>query len=485
MDSVGVKFPLILERSSPSHQGGCQLRKRLNRPSRIFPSYSFSHHSSVLLLSLILSKLPSAPEVWIKSLYPLQLAPKTSPLLSLMMAPLFSAPCMSIILLPKSLLKSPKLKTKKSETEPPLLLFSPVNFSEKDKNLSIKECIPKPSLLAGERPETLAKINCAKLPETTPKIPKSSKTISSTLPKPHSAQSYWPKTNNILLNSLSMPFSDWRESLTFHTFRSSKNWAAQSKSHSSAMVWSWKKPFQLVARDLSRIVRFWHRTLPWTTTRWKFTEPESESNLWKRCKRFQKLKKWKWKKKLTELLNINQQSSSTDNSSTITQNSSWSKRESPSSNMQTLREFKESRPPSVQKFYRLLTVQKERMKFWELVIRLKKSWSVKTKLSSFQDAREMRHAQLSWEVHPNTFWKKLRDLCMMLCVFWFKLSKTNRSFTVEETLRFKWQLSVKSLPRSARAKKVLRLKLTEGLWGHCQWLLLKMQDSTQMSWSTI
>jgi hypothetical protein len=63
-------------------------------------------------------------------------------------------------------------------------------------------------LPVGEKPETPAKINCTKLPETTPKIPKSSKTISSTLPKPHSAQSYSPKTNNILLNSLSMPFSD-------------------------------------------------------------------------------------------------------------------------------------------------------------------------------------------------------------------------------------------------------------------------------------
>jgi hypothetical protein len=88
------------------------------------------------------------------------------------------------------------------------LLSSLANCSEKDKNSSIKKCIPKPSLLAGERPETLAKRNCTKLPETTLKIPKSSKTISSTLPKPHSAQSSSLKTSNTLLNSQSMPFSD-------------------------------------------------------------------------------------------------------------------------------------------------------------------------------------------------------------------------------------------------------------------------------------
>lgn len=251
------------------------------------------------------------------------------------------------------------------------------------------------------------------------------------------------------------------------------------------MASSWKRPFQLAARDQLKTVKFWPPTRQWTTTRLKSTAPESESNHWKKSKKFPKLKKWKWNKKLTRLLPMNQPSLSIDNWSMITQNNFWSKRVSLSSNMQISKELKESQLPSVLKFCQLLTAHKERMKFWVLAIPLKKSWSVKTKSSDSQDVREMKLVPSFWEDHLNTFLMKPKDHCMMLCVFWFKPSRTNKSFTEEETLKFKWLWNARSSPNQERVNNQSPSRPMPELWEPCQSLLLKMLDLMLMNWFTI
>ena len=181
---------------------------------------------------------------------------------------------------------------------------------------------------------------------------------------------------------------------------------------------------------------------------------ESEYNLFKKFKKYLKLKKWRWNKKLRKLLHITQMFTSTDNLSMITLNNFWLRKESWLLNMLILKELKEYLLHLEHKFFQLLITLKDQKKFWELVILLNKFWLVKIKSSSFQDAREMKHVLLCLEDQVNIFWTRLKDLFMMLCVCLFRLLRTNRLFMVEEILSCKWQLLVRTWPKLSKEKKL-------------------------------
>lgn len=165
-----------------------------------------------------------------------------------------------------------------------------MSFWEKDKSWFTWNCILKPSLMDGEWPEMQPKPSCSLLPETTLLISKNSKKIWSTSPKQLSVQSYSLKINNTLQNLQLKPYLDWKDQLTFLTFKSLKNSEAPLKTHSSVMVWSLKKKFRLDAKDLLKTAKSWHLTHPWTMIKSKSTEQESESNLLSKFSKSHRLK---------------------------------------------------------------------------------------------------------------------------------------------------------------------------------------------------
>lgn len=236
MDSVGVIFlSYHLERSPPSHQVRRKRVKRWNRPFGNF-LHNNSPHSSVPSLLPIWLKLPSVQEAWIKSSFQSPQALEIKISMSPTTVQLSSDQCTLTTPQPKSSSTSQRLKMNKLEMEQPLLQFWPDNCSEKAKDWFITKCTLKQSSQDGEWPEMQPKEDSTKSPETTLTTAKSSKPTCSTLPKPLSVQSYWPKTNNISPISPLRLFSDWRAQPTFLTSKSLRNSVAQSRILSSVTV---------------------------------------------------------------------------------------------------------------------------------------------------------------------------------------------------------------------------------------------------------
>lgn len=118
----------------------------------------------------------------------------------------------------------------------------------------------------------------------------------------------------------------------------------------------------------------------------------------------------------------------------------------------------------------------------ELVIQLKKFSLEKTKSSSSQVAREMKHVPLFWEVQVNIFWTKLKDHFTMPFVSLFKPWRTNKLFMEEVMLKSKWPWLVKNLPLVWKVKKPLPFNHMPELWDNFPSPSQKMQDLTLTNW---
>lgn len=73
---------------------------------------------------------------------------------------------------------------------------------------------------------------------------------------------------------------------------------------------------------------------------------------------------------------------------------------------------------------------------------------------------------------------------MMLSASWSKLSRTSRSFTVEETPRFTWRLPATNLQRKLKERKPWPSKAMPAHSDNCPLLSQKTQDSMPTSSST-
>lgn len=124
------------------------------------------------------------------------------------------------------------------------------------------------------------------------------------------------------------------------------------------------------------------------------------------------------------------------------------------------KELKESLLLSEPKFSLLLITQTELKKFSVPAIPFNRSWLVKIKSSSSQDANVTKPALSFWEDQVNTFLMKLKDHCMMLSVFWSKLSKTNKLSMVEEMLRCIWPWLAKPWLKPSKENRHLPFKPT-------------------------
>ena len=157
----------------------------------------------------------------------------------------------------------------------------------------------------------------------------------------------------------------------------------------------YKRKYQLDVCELWKDAESWHQIPLWTTIKLKSMVQELEFNLCKKFNKFHKPKSKRWKKRFKKLLPINPMFISTDNLFMITPNNFLFKKELWSSSTQILKVLKESQQPSEQKSFQLLITLNDLKKFLEHVNPLNKFWLDKIKLSSSQDASEMRHAPLS------------------------------------------------------------------------------------------
>lgn len=217
---------------------------------------------------------------------------------------------------------------------------------------------------------------------------------------------------------------------------------------------SWRKRYLLVVWSLWRIVEYWRLILLWIMTKSKFTGRECECNLSKKCRRYHRPRRWKWKKKLIRSWLTNLTFISTDSSFMIILSSCWLRKGLWLFNMLILRGFKEYQRLWELRFYRLLIVLIEVRKFLELVIRLNRFWLERTKSLGSQDARETKLAPSCSEDPANTLLMRLKGHFMMHCVCWFRLSRTKRLFMGVGILKFKWLFDAKNWLRPSEARKL-------------------------------